>query len=98
MRKLLIPSLVLFGCWTSSKPASTPKPVETATSSTGGAAYGGAAYGGAEYARAAGVIGSTALTQGGAFASLTGTGDISSGFDDTNIYGGLVDNDAKDSS
>jgi hypothetical protein len=30
-----------------------------------------------------------ALT-GGAFASLTGTGDISSGFDDANIYGGLL--------
>ena len=31
--------------------------------------------------------------QGGAFASLTGTGDISSGFDDTNIYGGLLGTD-----
>ncbi|HEU0033152.1 MAG TPA: AgmX/PglI C-terminal domain-containing protein [Kofleriaceae bacterium] len=31
--------------------------------------------------------------QGGAFASLTGTGDISSGFDDTNIYGGLLGDD-----
>jgi hypothetical protein len=30
---------------------------------------------------------------GGAFASLTGTGDISSGFDDTNIYGGLLGNE-----
>ena len=30
----------------------------------------------------------------GAFASLTGTGDISSGFDDTNIYGGLLGNEA----
>ncbi|MBA3499515.1 MAG: AgmX/PglI C-terminal domain-containing protein [Deltaproteobacteria bacterium] len=29
-------------------------------------------------------------TEGGAFASITGTGDISSGFDDTNIYGGLT--------
>src|SRR5690348_3675515 len=28
--------------------------------------------------------------EGGAFASLTGTGDISSGFDDTDIYGGLL--------
>jgi hypothetical protein len=32
--------------------------------------------------------------QGGAFASLTGTGDISSGFDDSNIYGGLLGNEA----
>jgi hypothetical protein len=32
--------------------------------------------------------------EGGAFASLTGTGDISSGFDDTNIYGGLLGNEA----
>lgn len=28
--------------------------------------------------------------EGGAFASLTGTGDVGSGFDDSNIYGGLV--------
>jgi pSer/pThr/pTyr-binding forkhead associated (FHA) protein len=47
-----------------------------------------------EQARTAGFLGSTALTQGGAFASLTGTGDISSGFDDTNIYGGLLGNEA----
>jgi hypothetical protein len=40
------------------------------------------------------VLGSTALQQGGAFASLTGTGDVSSGFDDTNIYGGLLGNEA----
>jgi hypothetical protein len=32
--------------------------------------------------------------QTGAFASLTGTGDVSSGFDDTNIYGGLLGNEA----
>jgi hypothetical protein len=47
-----------------------------------------------EQARNAGFLGSQALTQGGAFASLTGTGDISSGFDDTNIYGGLLGNEA----
>ncbi len=47
-----------------------------------------------EQARNAGILGSTALTQGGAFASLTGTGDISSGFDDGNIYGGLLGNEA----
>jgi pSer/pThr/pTyr-binding forkhead associated (FHA) protein len=47
-----------------------------------------------EAARTAGILGSTALTQGGAFASLTGTGDISSGFDDTDIYGGLLGNEA----
>jgi len=47
-----------------------------------------------EQARNAGILGNTALTQGGAFASLTGTGDISSGFDDTNIYGGLLGNEA----
>ena len=45
-------------------------------------------------ARTAGVLGSTALQQGGAFASLTGTGDTSSGFDDANIYGGLLGNEA----
>jgi hypothetical protein len=42
----------------------------------------------------AGVLGSTDVQQGGSFASLTGTGDISSGFDDTNIYGGLLGNEA----
>ncbi len=46
-----------------------------------------------EAARTAGIIGSTALEEGGAFASLTGTGDISSGFDDSNIYGGLLGSD-----
>jgi hypothetical protein len=45
-------------------------------------------------ARTAGILGNTALMQGGAFASLTGTGDISSGFDDSNIYGGLLGNEA----
>jgi hypothetical protein len=47
-----------------------------------------------EEARNAGILGSTALSQGGAFASLTGTGDLSSGFDDANIYGGLLGNEA----
>jgi hypothetical protein len=47
-----------------------------------------------EAARNAGILGNTALTQGGAFASLTGTGDVSSGFDDSNIYGGLLGNEA----
>jgi hypothetical protein len=47
-----------------------------------------------EEARTAGILGSSALTNGGAFASLTGTGDISSGFDETNIYGGLLGNEA----
>ena len=47
-----------------------------------------------DQARTAGILGSSALTQGGAFASLTGTGDISSGFDDGNIYGGLLGNEA----
>jgi hypothetical protein len=47
-----------------------------------------------DQARKNGIIGSTALKQGGAFASLTGTGNISSGFDDDNIYGGLLGNEA----
>ncbi|MBP6627940.1 MAG: AgmX/PglI C-terminal domain-containing protein [Kofleriaceae bacterium] len=47
-----------------------------------------------EAARTAGILGSTALQQGGAFASLTGTGDVSSGFDDANVYGGLLGNEA----
>jgi hypothetical protein len=47
-----------------------------------------------EEARTAGFLGSTALAHGGAFASLTGTGDLSSGFDDSDIYGGLLGNEA----
>ena len=47
-----------------------------------------------DQAQTAGILGNTALVSGGAFASLTGTGDISSGFDDTNIYGGLLGNEA----
>ena len=47
-----------------------------------------------EEAKTAGILGSAALTQGGAFASLTGTGDISSGFDESNVYGGLLGNEA----
>ena len=47
-----------------------------------------------EQARNAGILGNTAIVNGGAFASLTGTGDISSGFDDSNIYGGLLGNEA----
>ncbi|MCW5802690.1 MAG: AgmX/PglI C-terminal domain-containing protein [Deltaproteobacteria bacterium] len=47
-----------------------------------------------ENARNAGILGSQALQQtGGAFASLTATGDISSGFDDSNVYGGLLGNE-----
>ncbi len=40
--------------------------------------------------RVVGILGSDALTQGGAFASLTGAGDITSGFDDKDVYGGLL--------
>jgi hypothetical protein len=47
-----------------------------------------------EQARSAGLLGNVALVQGDAFASLTGTGDISSGFDDTNIYSGLLGKEA----
>ncbi len=66
----------LVGCWSgAAKPVEEPAPAPTSS-------YGGATYG---------ILGSTALTQGGAFASLTGTGDLSSGFDDdADIYGGLI--------
>lgn len=47
-----------------------------------------------EAARTAGILGSSALTQGGSFASLTGTGDISSGLDDADVYGGLLGDEA----
>jgi hypothetical protein len=45
-------------------------------------------------ARTAGVLGAQSQQEGGAFASLTATGDISSGFDDSNIYGGLLGDEA----
>jgi hypothetical protein len=45
-------------------------------------------------ARTAGLLGSTALRDGGAFASLTGTGNLSSGFDEADLYGGLVGSEA----
>jgi len=47
-----------------------------------------------EQARNAGILGATDGEQTGAFASLTGTGDIASGFDDADIYGGLLGNEA----
>ncbi|MBP9087237.1 MAG: AgmX/PglI C-terminal domain-containing protein [Kofleriaceae bacterium] len=47
-----------------------------------------------ESARTAGILGSSALLAGGAFSSLTGTGDVSSGFDDANVFGGLLGNEA----
>lgn len=43
-----------------------------------------------EQARDAGFLGAIRMSQGGAFASLTGTGDFSSGLDDANVYGGLL--------
>ena len=52
--------------------------------------------GAAEQAREAGVLGTTNQAPGGSFASLTGTGDVASGFDDTNIYGGLIGDDAQE--
>jgi Ca-activated chloride channel homolog len=41
-----------------------------------------------EQARSTGVLGSTAIAQGGKFASVTGAGDVSSGFADQDLYGG----------
>jgi FHA domain len=43
-----------------------------------------------EQARDAGFLGAMKMAQGGAFSSLTGTGDFSSGLDDANVYGGLL--------
>ena len=75
-------ALVVFvaGCWRDSQPAkSTPVAVAAAPTPATPAAkpYGGAAYGG--------ILGGTQI---GEFVSLTGTGDISSGFDDTNTHSG----------
>jgi pSer/pThr/pTyr-binding forkhead associated (FHA) protein len=44
-------------------------------------------------ARNSGILGSFKSQPGGAFASLTGTGDFSSGLDDRDVYGGLIGNE-----
>jgi hypothetical protein len=44
-------------------------------------------------ARTSGILGAFQATQGGAFASITGTGDYSSGLDDRDVYGGLLGNE-----
>jgi hypothetical protein len=46
-----------------------------------------------EAARNSGVLGVLRSQQGGAFASITGTGDFSSGLDDRDVYGGLIGNE-----
>ncbi len=46
-----------------------------------------------EQARTAGVLGAAQMLAGSSFASQTGTGDISSGFDDLDIQGGLLGNE-----
>ena len=43
-----------------------------------------------EEARKSGVLGNVAIVQGGAFTSLTAASDLSSGFDDRDVYGGLM--------
>lgn len=46
-----------------------------------------------ETAQRSGFLGALASSEGGAFASLTGTGDFSSGLDDRDVYGGLIGNE-----
>jgi hypothetical protein len=48
-----------------------------------------------EQARTAGILGSAAITDPDAFHALVGTGDISSGIDDTNVYGALYGGDGE---
>jgi hypothetical protein len=105
MRTLLLAVLMIAACG-GSKPPAPAKPIgnqaaepeemtelEAARAAgvlgmlscpDGGSTYGGSSYGGSTYG----------CSGGGAFANLTGTGDISSGFDDTNIYGGLLGNES----
>lgn len=85
MRKLLLVVLVA-GCWTSSKKEET-KPVAKQQTPEEARAEAIA------QARAAGILGSATLTQGGTFTSLSADDSASSGFDDSNVYGGLLDND-----
>jgi len=98
MKKLVVVALV-GACWSSSKPASQAPAPEVAAAPAGGTTYGGAAYGGATYgdverARAAGVLGVMATQNGGAFASLTGTGELSSGLGDEELYAGLAEDNS----
>jgi hypothetical protein len=82
MNKLAI-AMVVTGCWSDAQPAKpAPTGATTTTTSPSAPAYGGAAYGGAASVSDA--------AQPGPFASLTGTGDLSTGFDDTAADGGLV--------
>jgi hypothetical protein len=46
-----------------------------------------------EAAKNSGVLGVLRQNQGGAFASITGTADFSSGLDDRDVYGGLIGNE-----
>ncbi|RMH40416.1 MAG: FHA domain-containing protein [Deltaproteobacteria bacterium] len=46
-----------------------------------------------EAARTSGILGAFNAQPGGAFASITGTGDFSSGLDDRDVYGGLIGNE-----
>jgi hypothetical protein len=46
-----------------------------------------------ESARRSGILGALKSAPGGAFASITGTGDFSSGLDDRDVYGGLIGNE-----
>jgi len=84
---LLIVGLAGAGCWTSSSapPAAPDKAMEAPAS-------GSAATGSADGSAATGGILGSDESSGGAFASLTGTGDLSSGFDDPAVYGGLIGN------
>jgi hypothetical protein len=84
MRNAVVVAFIA-GCWTGSspRPAAPAQSPEAARAQAleqarklGVLGFGDQSYGGAMY--------------GGAFANLTGTGDISSGFDDSNIYGGLI--------
>ena len=49
-----------------------------------------------EQARTAGVLGAQALEERGVLSSLNATGDLAAGFDDSNVYGGLVGVEAGD--
>jgi outer membrane biosynthesis protein TonB len=85
MRKLLLVGLA--GCWSgTSKPAEAPKPASPEAPEA------------QIVPRPVTIkaVDPAKPDEQGAFASLTGTGDLSSGFDDTDIYGGLIGNEGGD--
>jgi hypothetical protein len=89
-RFALAAALFAGACWTSSKASGPAFPQEPAADSD--ATTGGSGYGGSTYAEG-GILGILRQQDDAGFVSVFGSGDLSSGLDDTDVYGGLLGND-----